>query len=275
MATVNEKMTAIADAIRGKTGATESLTLDDMATEIPEVYEAGKDEINKAWWATQIQGSTINPKTDWQYAFYCCDLSFIGGFNPYETIRPKQATSMFHSARNIGTITKNMLNTSNITSASKMFYQVRGGVEIEELDFRKLTDLNQIFYNARDIRIGKLILKEDGTQTFTSTFFSTAYIEIDAIEGVIGKSIAFTYNSTLTREGMVGKPATTEQIETGKNLFTVNGAVYYGGLFGALKNFVKEGLGNTATISLPETPKGLLTDEEISVVTETLGWTIA
>lgn len=34
MSTVNEKMTAIADAIRSKTGGTSSLTLDTMVTEI-------------------------------------------------------------------------------------------------------------------------------------------------------------------------------------------------------------------------------------------------
>ncbi len=39
---VNEKMTAIADAIRDKTGGTDALTLDDMAQAIPDVYDAGR-----------------------------------------------------------------------------------------------------------------------------------------------------------------------------------------------------------------------------------------
>lgn len=38
---VNEKMTAIADAIRDKTKETEPLTLDAMATEIPKVFDIG------------------------------------------------------------------------------------------------------------------------------------------------------------------------------------------------------------------------------------------
>lgn len=38
---VNEKMTAIADAIRGKTGGTEPLTLDQMATEIAGIQVGG------------------------------------------------------------------------------------------------------------------------------------------------------------------------------------------------------------------------------------------
>lgn len=38
---VNSKMTAIADAIRGKTGKTDSLTLDQMATEIATIETGG------------------------------------------------------------------------------------------------------------------------------------------------------------------------------------------------------------------------------------------
>lgn len=44
MATVNEKMTAIADEIRECTGGTEPLTLDAMAQEIPNVYNAGYEK---------------------------------------------------------------------------------------------------------------------------------------------------------------------------------------------------------------------------------------
>ena len=38
---VNSKMTAIADAIRGKTGGTNPLTLDQMATAIAEIQTGG------------------------------------------------------------------------------------------------------------------------------------------------------------------------------------------------------------------------------------------
>lgn len=42
---VNAKMTAIADEIRAKTGGTEPLTLDDMAENVPKVYESGQENI--------------------------------------------------------------------------------------------------------------------------------------------------------------------------------------------------------------------------------------
>lgn len=50
MATVNEKMTAIADAIRNKTGGTEALTLDGMASGVNEVYNAGKKTSYDEFW---------------------------------------------------------------------------------------------------------------------------------------------------------------------------------------------------------------------------------
>jgi hypothetical protein len=52
---VNEKMTAIADAIRECTGATEKLGLDAMAESIPNVYKAGQNSM--------VDESKIIPKT--------------------------------------------------------------------------------------------------------------------------------------------------------------------------------------------------------------------
>ena len=54
MATVKEKMTAIADEIRDKTGKTEKLTLDDIKASISQVYEKGADDfeenlLNERW----------------------------------------------------------------------------------------------------------------------------------------------------------------------------------------------------------------------------------
>ena len=48
---VNEKMTAIADAIRGKTGKTEKLTLDQMPLEISSIVSGGggDDSYNNPW----------------------------------------------------------------------------------------------------------------------------------------------------------------------------------------------------------------------------------
>jgi hypothetical protein len=63
---VNEKMTAIADAIRSKTGGTEPLGLDEMAVGVGEVFDAGKQaEYDRFWDGVQDNGN----RTDYRYAF--------------------------------------------------------------------------------------------------------------------------------------------------------------------------------------------------------------
>ena len=60
---VNEKMTAIADAIRDKTGGTDKLSLDEIAQAIPKVYEAGKEQGNyNEFWTSYMDGLTKAPK---------------------------------------------------------------------------------------------------------------------------------------------------------------------------------------------------------------------
>ena len=90
---VNEKMTAIADAIREKTGGTELLTLDDMATEIANISVSGTEDVFVSFverTATEFQNENI--KTISQYICYNYttlkgvdfpNLATIGGYAFY------------------------------------------------------------------------------------------------------------------------------------------------------------------------------------------------
>ena len=63
---INTAMTAIADAIRNKTGGTEKLSLDDMATAVEEVYSAGeKSQYDEFWDSIQNNGT----RRSYNYAF--------------------------------------------------------------------------------------------------------------------------------------------------------------------------------------------------------------
>ena len=83
---VNEKMTAIADAIRAKTGGTQKLTLDQMAEAIPQVYRLGGRAAAACFWGgLQNYGKRVNYKAafltagkldDWFYPVY--DFLFNG-----------------------------------------------------------------------------------------------------------------------------------------------------------------------------------------------------
>ena len=54
---LNDKMTAIADAIREKTGGTDPLSLDAMAAAVPTVYAAGKSAAEALCDATHFAGT--------------------------------------------------------------------------------------------------------------------------------------------------------------------------------------------------------------------------
>ena len=197
MATVNEKMTAIADAIREKTGGTEALTLDGMAEAVPGVYEAGKKSEYDAFWdAYQNNGK----RTDYRYGF-----AYTGwkkeNFKPKYDIKPKGANGayMFSSGAEASKfdLAKALeeqgvvLDLSELTSSTNEFYMTR---------FTKLPVLNfsgcASMANTFDYFIGteiKLILSESGETTFSSVFRRCSSLTTFAIEsGVIGRSISFS-----------------------------------------------------------------------------------
>lgn len=92
---VNEKMTAIAEAIREKTNGTDPLTLDDMASSIPEVYENGYDkgyqaQYDEFWDAYQDYGNQQSYSTSFKGTFWK-DMNF----NPKYKMKPTEMYEAF------------------------------------------------------------------------------------------------------------------------------------------------------------------------------------
>lgn len=116
---VNEKMTAISDAIREKTGGTEALTLDDMALAVPEVFDGGKRAEREYFW-----NSAINDNTSGAYRF-------AGRCWNDETFRPTKSitltgncTAAFNGTQITDIVTamgKNKMIVTDVTSAGNMF----------------------------------------------------------------------------------------------------------------------------------------------------------
>lgn len=67
------------------------------------------------------------------------------------------------------------------------------------IDTRSATTLYEVFSCNRLHTVDKLILKDDGSQTFSRTFHATLALENIVIEGVIGKAIDFSTCKKLTR----------------------------------------------------------------------------
>ena len=83
---VNEKMTAIADAIREKTGKTETLGLDAMAKSVGEVYDAGKQEALAEHFRCSLLG---NGTTALRVAIpFEPDIISISSIAPYSVTAP-------------------------------------------------------------------------------------------------------------------------------------------------------------------------------------------
>jgi hypothetical protein len=122
------------------------------------------------------------------------------------------------------------------------------------------------------VTIDEFELKENGLQTFNKVFDNCTALQNITITGTIGNNISFANSSQLTKDSIWGKVATTEQIANKKNLVELNGAYYYGGIFGALKDY--SGSGTPYTLTLGTTNLAKLSNEEKAIATRK-GWTLA
>ena len=190
---VNEKMTAIADNIRSKTGATEALTLDDMASGVNEVHSAGKkNEYDAFWDAVQNNGARI----DYKYAFAYNSWTPNNFFPKYD-IKPTgdggQYILALGSHLNID-LDKRLkeqgvvLDFSGLTSSECEFYLSKF-TNLPTLDFSGCSAMNRTFdyYTGRSLT---LILSDSGETVFTTIFRRCSKLTDIVIEsGTIGKTL--------------------------------------------------------------------------------------
>ena len=188
MATVNEKMPAIAEAIRDKTGTTDKLSLDGMAQAIPEVYGQGKQtQYDEFWDSMQFNGTRKNHES----AFvYWQDKMF---YPKYDLIIPSggcTANHMFYYFNsdiwyekipfNLSERLKEcnvVLDTSQATGFNYTFAS-SGITHIPEISTVNATTLQSTFYGASKLQtIESLILKADGSQTFSAPFNGCSSLE--------------------------------------------------------------------------------------------------
>ena len=129
-----EKMTAIADAIRGKTGKTDKLSLDEMATEINEI-STGERDINPEW-------------TNWSYFSRNNNRNDLAAKLKYsDTSNGTDFSDMFINCSDLMSIPA--FDTSNGTNFNCMFVFCDSLVTISQLNFTKATTsyaLSDIFY---------------------------------------------------------------------------------------------------------------------------------
>ena len=198
MATVNEKMTAIANNIRDKTGGTEALTLDDMASGVNEVYEAGKFAEKDKFWEDALKNGVSA-------------MSFSGNAWNDDTFQPTRNIwcqngnngNWFFSDNKITSVKKALaihnvnFDTKNLTGLSYAFNNLIT-TDLPELDFSKVKDTkrfdNGFKNNANLITVDKIMLTENWTSisSFGNFMAGNSKLENVIFEGVIPATISFS-----------------------------------------------------------------------------------
>lgn len=251
MATVNEKMTAIADAIRDKTGLENALTLDDMAEDIPKVYDAGKQaEYDEFWDMFQKNGS----RTDYAYGFYGWDGSKLKP--KYNIVLTGSANSVFRATTGVKSFPKHLEECGVIVDSSKAttlsdFFQASTIEEISEFDGSSSNTYDYMFSGCPYLKsIRKLKLKPNPTYGSPYLYMFSSVLETLIVEGGIGKN-GFNVSpcSKLTHESLMS-------------------------IINCLVDKTTDTSGTTWTVTLGSTNLAKLTDSEKAIATQK-GWTLA
>lgn len=214
------------------------------------VYDAGKQAEHYAFWDTYQNGGK---SVSGEYQFYSVRFDDTN-FYPIYDMKPTNAKYMFANSR-ITKLKERLeecgvsLDTSVATSFESAFYYCRSPI-LPEISTVGASTLLNTFIGTYLVTIEKLILKNDGSQTFSGTFTDCTNLENIAIEGTIGQSINFK-SCPLSYESLMDEDY---------------------GILHHLKDY--SGTSTTKTLTLSTTSKGYLSDAEKAIATDK-GWTIA
>ena len=207
-----ETLTSIADNIREKTGKTDSISPDDMASGVNEVYESGKTAQNNEWWDAYLAQMRAGRPNNYLFAG--------SGWNG-NTFYPNQDIIVTENAQGLFNRFSWNSNVPIIDLAQRLeecgvildFSQAAGISSIFEhcwvtrlplLNFNstKFVALSSIFANAKYLQtIDEFIIRNDGSNTFSKSFDGCTALKNITITGVIGRNISFS-NCPLTVKSM-------------------------------------------------------------------------
>ena len=158
--------------------------------------EYGKTEAHDTFWdAFQAKGN----RTDYEKAFY--GQWWTGdNYNPKYIPAPVNAAYMYQKSNATGHLE---VDTSKCTNMIAMFSEAKQVASIGTIDTRLCTSLASLFgYMDNLISIRKVILKNDGTQTFTDGSFWASRLKDIVIEGTIGNSLNIRICNSLSKDSL-------------------------------------------------------------------------
>jgi hypothetical protein len=170
------------------------------------VYEAGQQaEYDRFWDNYQRNGNRKN----YRYAFYGQGWT-LETFKPkYDLIVTDNGEFMFansHIKCDLVELLEDLGVTLDLSKATSISQCLRGTyfTRFGELNFSNKKSLNYVLdQNPYLETIDKLIISDDGTTTFVSTFASDWELKNITFEGVIGQDIDFKNCSKLTHDSLM------------------------------------------------------------------------
>lgn len=212
-----ETLASIADKIREKTGRSNTYKPQEMAENINDVYDAGKQAEYDAFWDSLQQRGT---RTGYNNAF-CHWKTDI--FKPKYNMKPTRADGMFNVFSSKVDLVEHLkacgvtLDTSKAT-AMQNFCSYSQLVRVGEISFVSAAHANSAFEYARElVTIDKMILATSGSQALSNTFLYADKLENITIEGVIGQNISFGY-SPLSKDSIISIVNALSSTASGKTL---------------------------------------------------------
>jgi len=231
---VNEKMTAIADAIREKTGIKEALSLDGIAQAIPEVYNAGYENGEK----TAPKKPYIDSSQMTSFQYFCYFGANLELLENLDTRNGRSFNNMIHGCYNLTSIPE--LDTSKGTNFNYMFYECGALESIPELDLGNGLSFYSMFEYCTSLKSIPKLNTSNG-QYFSCMFIGCSNLtSISAIDlsnsvdhgsifagckslcnitftGTIGKSLNMK-DSPLTKESITSVVNALSNTVTGQTL---------------------------------------------------------
>lgn len=178
--------------------------LTTIAENEQKVYEAGKKaEYDEFWDGLQRNGNIQNAS----YLYYYWNESLYKPKNSIKLTLAQNMFAFFDSETDIETIHEKQgvtLDLSNCTNCNSILQQSKI-TRVGKMDFSNLNILSYNFaYTPNLVTIDELILKEDGSQTFTQPFLSCSVLTNIKVSGKIGQNgFNMQWSKKLSRESLI------------------------------------------------------------------------
>lgn len=204
--------------------------LTTIAENEQKVFAAGKQEaLSAVWDSIQQNGQRTNYIYAFRYQAFTTET-----FKPTYDICPTNAREMFlGNSGIIEEISEKALgvkfDTSQCADMRNMFCSAKvkkvGTLSTLGTTIGAAYDLQQMFaYNTTIAEIEKLILKEDGSQSFLDTFLWCSNLKEIRFGGVIGQNVSFAY-CPLSRKSIIDIVDHLSSTASGKTLTLKSSAV--------------------------------------------------